>query len=179
MANFDDMISVCNCIASQEAAHAKESKGRMEDIGSAAAARADDMQGTTATDLEQSKLSPSPSMKCENCHHENPAGSKFCANCGKPIGLYCPQCKGAILVGAKFCNHCGHEIAPQRDGDGDAVSTLKRGESVNLQAAVERLENLLIATATKVAGGNFTRAAKLLQIHRTTLHSRIRAKNTK
>jgi DNA-binding NtrC family response regulator len=116
-------------------------------------------------------------MNCQHCRHENPAGSNFCSNCGKRIGDFCPQCKQRVPVNATFCNHCGYEITPQNLSD--VLAMLKRGESINLDASLENLETHLITTAMEFAGGNVTRAAELLQVHRTTLYSRIQAKTEK
>ncbi len=44
---------------------------------------------------------------CWNCGHENPAGAKFCANCGKPQPAACPECGAPVVEGAKFCANCG------------------------------------------------------------------------
>lgn len=116
-------------------------------------------------------------MICTNCQHASPGDSNFCMNCGKRLGYYCGHCKAILPVGAKFCNHCGHELSVQ-SGD-DVIATLKRGECVNLQAMIDNFETLLIDTAMHVAEGNFSRAAELLQMHRTTLYSRVQSKSQK
>ncbi len=49
-------------------------------------------------------------MKCAKCQFENPAGAKFCIECGKPMEFWCPKC-GAETPGAgKFCMECGHNL---------------------------------------------------------------------
>jgi predicted amidophosphoribosyltransferase len=41
----------------------------------------------------------------------NPAGAKFCANCGTSLaGSTCPSCHKEVESGAKFCPNCGAKI---------------------------------------------------------------------
>jgi hypothetical protein len=46
-------------------------------------------------------------MKCAACSHDNPAGSRFCLDCGRALALACPACGVALPAGARFCNACG------------------------------------------------------------------------
>jgi len=50
-----------------------------------------------------------PRVKCAQCGTENPATSKFCANCGTAIviGSKCPKCGNLNDASAKFCANCG------------------------------------------------------------------------
>jgi class 3 adenylate cyclase len=50
-------------------------------------------------------------MKCLRCQHENVPGSKFCLECGVPLGLQCRACSARLPAGAKFCNECGTPLA--------------------------------------------------------------------
>ena len=50
-------------------------------------------------------------MKCHQCQFENPAGAKFCNECGSNLELACPQCSNVNPPGSKFCNECGHNLA--------------------------------------------------------------------
>lgn len=49
----------------------------------------------------------STAVACWNCGFQNPAGAKFCANCGKAQQSVCPECGTPIVEGAKFCSNCG------------------------------------------------------------------------
>src|SRR5262245_47179332 len=49
-------------------------------------------------------------MKCLRCQHENAFGSKFCLECGAPLGLKCQACGVLLPAGAKFCNECGRPL---------------------------------------------------------------------
>jgi hypothetical protein len=46
-------------------------------------------------------------MRCPSCGGENPAGTKFCIECGIPLPHRCPQCGAENLPRAKFCGACG------------------------------------------------------------------------
>jgi membrane protease subunit (stomatin/prohibitin family) len=51
-------------------------------------------------------------VACPSCSHQNPAGAKFCSNCGTQIPAdagkqFCTQCGQALDAGAKFCSNCG------------------------------------------------------------------------
>ncbi len=48
---------------------------------------------------------------CAQCGHQNPAGSKFCANCGNALGLACPSCGSSYSAGDRFCRECGTPLA--------------------------------------------------------------------
>lgn len=60
---------------------------------------------------EQSQSAPTASpatITCPNCHHQIPAGSKFCPDCGYNLqGVTCPKCGTVNAPGAKFCTNCG------------------------------------------------------------------------
>lgn len=44
------------------------------------------------------------------CGKTNPAGSKFCKYCGKPLTAVCPHCGANIDADGKFCNNCGKAV---------------------------------------------------------------------
>src|ERR1700730_5632836 len=46
-------------------------------------------------------------MRCSNCGTENPAGKKFCAQCGSRLPALCPSCGGENLESSRFCGDCG------------------------------------------------------------------------
>jgi class 3 adenylate cyclase len=51
-------------------------------------------------------------LRCRSCHHESPAGARFCAGCGLPLLAGCPGCGGELPAGARFCPACGHAASP-------------------------------------------------------------------
>ena len=46
-------------------------------------------------------------MQCPQCQHENPAGQKFCGECGARLASSCPACAATNPPGQKFCGECG------------------------------------------------------------------------
>ncbi len=44
---------------------------------------------------------------CANCGTPNEAGRKFCAECGKGLGVACANCGTINAAGVKFCGECG------------------------------------------------------------------------
>src|SRR5207248_494022 len=50
-------------------------------------------------------------MPCTRCQHENPAGVKFCGECGARLDMPCPACRAANPPGNKFCHECGEPLA--------------------------------------------------------------------
>src|SRR5882672_4447938 len=49
-------------------------------------------------------------MRCSKCGSENPAGKKYCSECGVGLLMRCPRCKGENAPAAKFCGECGAPI---------------------------------------------------------------------
>lgn len=53
-----------------------------------------------------------PGVPCPACNAANPAGAKFCNGCGKPLGSpICPKCNALNTAGAKFCSGCGGPLS--------------------------------------------------------------------
>jgi class 3 adenylate cyclase/tetratricopeptide (TPR) repeat protein len=46
-------------------------------------------------------------VKCPRCQHDNPAGQKFCGECGAQLTSVCPACRAVNPPGQKFCGDCG------------------------------------------------------------------------
>lgn len=49
-------------------------------------------------------------MRC-TCATENPAGAKFCIECGQPLRRSCSACGGEVAADANFCPQCGARVA--------------------------------------------------------------------
>ena len=47
---------------------------------------------------------------CPNCKAQNPAGSKFCFNCGTMLKSTCPDCGFNLAPGSNFCPNCGKKL---------------------------------------------------------------------
>jgi predicted ATPase/class 3 adenylate cyclase len=52
-------------------------------------------------------------MGCSKCGFENPAGGKFCSECGTGLPRGCPRCGVVSASGAKFCAECGTQLNAQ------------------------------------------------------------------
>ncbi|HEX3553745.1 MAG TPA: adenylate/guanylate cyclase domain-containing protein [Thermoanaerobaculia bacterium] len=53
-------------------------------------------------------------MKCSKCQFENPAGMKFCGECGAKLAALCPQCGTENPPGFKFCGECGSPLGASK-----------------------------------------------------------------
>jgi class 3 adenylate cyclase/tetratricopeptide (TPR) repeat protein len=47
---------------------------------------------------------------CPNCGADQPAGAKFCNECGGTLVRACSSCGAAVPPAAKFCNECGADL---------------------------------------------------------------------
>ncbi|MBV8452120.1 MAG: zinc ribbon domain-containing protein, partial [Deltaproteobacteria bacterium] len=52
-------------------------------------------------------------MRCAKCGNDNPAGKKFCGDCGAPLTNSYPKCGGGSPPGKRFCGDCGTALAPR------------------------------------------------------------------
>jgi membrane protease subunit (stomatin/prohibitin family) len=58
-------------------------------------------------------------VACPKCGTQNPAGAKFCSNCGATqqapgaASVECPSCHAQVQAGTKFCSSCGQSLGPQ------------------------------------------------------------------
>ena len=59
-------------------------------------------------------------MRCASCERENPAGRRFCADCGAALAVCCAACGASNEPDEKFCGGCG--AAMQVSGSGSQVS---------------------------------------------------------
>jgi class 3 adenylate cyclase/predicted ATPase len=50
-------------------------------------------------------------LSCTNCGTDNPAGRRFCDNCGSALSAACPNCGEANRAEARFCGNCGTALA--------------------------------------------------------------------
>ena len=50
-------------------------------------------------------------MRCSKCGSNNPAGKKFCEDCGAPLVNPCPRCGAETTAGKGFCGECGAPLA--------------------------------------------------------------------
>jgi class 3 adenylate cyclase/tetratricopeptide (TPR) repeat protein len=46
-------------------------------------------------------------VTCASCGAANPAGNRFCGDCGSPLAAACPTCGTENPAGQRFCGQCG------------------------------------------------------------------------
>lgn len=67
------------------------------------------MQGAMGNNQNQGQTAQ---VACPKCGTANPAGAKFCSNCGAEMVLekVCPSCQAKVQADAKFCPSCGASL---------------------------------------------------------------------
>ncbi len=77
-------------------------------------------------------------MRCPNCKSENPAGKKFCGECGAALANICPKCGADNPAGKSFCGECGTALgataqaAPPRKSDPPRIQVTQTTAPENL-----------------------------------------------
>jgi class 3 adenylate cyclase/tetratricopeptide (TPR) repeat protein len=82
---------------------------------------------------------------CSNCQTENPAGTKFCKECGTRLGLACATCGNALLPDAKFCSECGTPVSPAATSGSGVVAASSRAAAPSAPVAERRIVSVLFA----------------------------------
>src|SRR5499425_3466573 len=49
-------------------------------------------------------------MQCPSCRADNPAGSRFCDQCGTPLPAACRSCGATLRPESRFCGTCGAPV---------------------------------------------------------------------
>src|SRR5690349_20946411 len=79
-------------------------------------------------------------LTCEFCSRVNPAGAKFCNECGSPLSLRpCMSCEAINSAAAATCHRCGADLAatPDRPRAADIVSQQNADGSAQLAAPAD------------------------------------------
>src|SRR5271169_6100895 len=69
-------------------------------------------------------------MRCSNCKTENPAGKKFCGDCGAALANLCPKCGADNPAGKRFCGECGTSL-----GTPTAAATIEQSDDREIRVA--------------------------------------------
>jgi class 3 adenylate cyclase/tetratricopeptide (TPR) repeat protein len=67
-------------------------------------------------------------VTCPSCGTENPAGQKFCGECGTPLAAICASCGSTNSPGQKFCGECGAALTVTAPATAPAPSTSPESE---------------------------------------------------
>jgi double zinc ribbon protein len=62
-------------------------------------------------------------MRCAKCGAENPAGKRFCGDCGAALANRCARCGAENPPEKKFCGDCGSALGQPVVGEGGKPST--------------------------------------------------------
>jgi class 3 adenylate cyclase/tetratricopeptide (TPR) repeat protein len=68
-------------------------------------------------------------IRCPNCRTENPAGKKFCGDCGAALANVCPKCDVDNPAGKPFCGDCGTALGIP------AVAAAKKSNDLPIRVA--------------------------------------------
>lgn len=79
-------------------------------------------------------------MTCPNCSAENPAGAKFCMNCGAAQSVVCGSCGTDLPAGAAFCFSCGARVGVDADHSDVAAGV---APPVEQAASTDRLHRFM------------------------------------
>src|ERR1051326_3275023 len=64
-------------------------------------------------------------MTCSHCGSDNPAGKRFCGDCGSVLENRCPHCGADNPPNKRFCGDCGISFAAQPAHAGDTAEARK------------------------------------------------------
>jgi class 3 adenylate cyclase len=82
-------------------------------------------------------------MRCSNCGSENPAGKKFCGNCGTQLGNSCPKCGVENPQSNKFCGDCGTALIADI-GTTPKTESPPRTEKASLVSVADEVETTAV-----------------------------------
>src|SRR5262249_40573669 len=74
-------------------------------------------------------------MRCPSCGFDNPAGLKFCEECGTQLLRVCPSCGQQVRPTAKFCGDCGATLTAERKS---APAQSRKGKGAKTPARAPR-----------------------------------------
>src|SRR6188472_510619 len=82
-------------------------------------------------------------VTCASCGSQNPAGRKFCGECGARLAVACSTCGAALVDGQKFCGECGTPaVTPSASG---TPADPQPGTTSSHAVAERRLVSVLFA----------------------------------
>jgi class 3 adenylate cyclase len=122
-------------------------------------------------------------MLCEACGTANPAGNRFCDQCGAPLTSSCPACGEPNRGDARFCGACGSALAPPGHADETPTSGAREGPAAERRLVTVLFVDLVGFTAfasgrdpehvRELQQGYFERAAASVAHHGGTVEKYI------
>src|SRR5919204_1097387 len=96
------------------------------------------------------------SVTCPSCGAENPAGKRFCGDCGTALAVGCPACGAENPPGKKFCGDCGAAL----EGASAARPVPPTTAAVDAPVAERRLVSVLFADLVGFTSASESRDAE-------------------
>ncbi len=81
-------------------------------------------------------------MTCSSCGADNPAGTRFCLECGTRLAEACRSCGAPRIASAKFCGECGTAFAEATE---PAAATAQTAPAEGTAVAERRHVSVLFA----------------------------------
>src|SRR5438067_1938594 len=112
---------------------------------------------------------------CGSCGTENPAGFKFCGQCGTGLAAGCPSCGFVNPEGFRFCGECGASLAgelttpppaPVATQDERKLATVLFADVVGFTSLAENADP---ETVARVVDAAFRRMGEVVASHGGTV----------
>src|SRR5712692_6345959 len=81
-------------------------------------------------------------MRCAKCGAENPAGKRFCGDCGAALPNRCARCGAENPPEKKFCGDCGSALGQPVVGEGGKPSTAEEPVLVRIAPELQTSETI-------------------------------------
>ena len=84
-------------------------------------------------------------MTCPACSAENPAGAKFCVECGTRLVSGCPGCGSTTNPdGARFCATCGTRLSAEAGTSSPVAAAAALGEPAPFRPVEPQTERRVV-----------------------------------
>jgi uncharacterized membrane protein YvbJ len=74
-------------------------------------------------------------MRCAKCGSDNPAGKKFCGDCGVLLTNHCPGCGAENPLSKRFCGDCGTALMVNTSAPSQASSSITADITISAEQA--------------------------------------------
>ena len=83
-------------------------------------------------------------LACPSCGADNPAGKRFCRQCGSGLGWTCPACGSTVDADDSFCGECGAALGETSPEPRQAYASFPNA-AISQPTAERRLVSVLFA----------------------------------